>query len=84
METYEDESRTAAAPTLFGIGTRVSAPFKDETVTGTVVFELYDHATGYHVLNLRTDVPRTSPVTGRQYGATQVYGEQASRIGGHS
>lgn len=67
--------------TLFGIGTRVSAPFKDETVTGAVTLEVYDHATGYHSLNVVTDEPRFSPVTGVRYRSTQVDGQQAVRIG---
>jgi hypothetical protein len=64
---------------LFGIGTRVVAPFKDETVTGVVTFEAYDHETGQHSLNIATDEPRVSPVTGRQYASTQVDGTQARR-----
>lgn len=65
---------------MFGIGTRVSAPFKGETLTGVVVLEAFDHKTGEHVLNIRTDAPRFSPITGRRYYSTRVDGKKAERI----
>jgi len=63
----------------FGYGTRVVAQFKGETLTGRVSSEFIDHNTGEHTLNVVTDEPRFSPVTGLQYLSTQVDAKRARK-----